>query len=217
MSPTKLLRTFLVLVTAMVLVLLLVSKTSSIQNEEAIIPLLPSFAASLKEKPDEESELKLFFAEVNAPEVQVQGSEPPVQETEPLTQQEQIEVYIQEAVSLYPNLSVNIVNAIIWRESRYDPNAKNYNGTCVGLMQLSTKWHSKRAQSLGVTNLYDPYGNILTGCDLLSELLKTYNLEMALMTYHGGYSYAQKHQAAGTTDQYTKDILNYASQLKGVT
>lgn len=217
MGRPKLLRTFLILVAVMVLVLLLVSKTTSIRNEETIVPLLPSFVASLKEEPNKESEPKLFFAEVDAPEVQAQESEPSVQETEPLTQQEQIEVYIQEAVSLYPNLFANIINAVIWRESRYNPNAKNYNGTCVGLMQLSIKWHSKRAQNLGVTNLYDPYGNILTGCDLLSELLKTYNLEMALMTYHGGYSYAQKYQAAGTTDQYTKDILNHASQLKEVT
>lgn len=217
MSRPKLLRTFIILVAAMVLALLLVSKTASIQNEETIVPLLPSFAASLKEKPDEEPEPKPFFTEDDAPEVQVQESETPVQEAELLTQKEQIEAYIQDAVSLYPNLSANIINAIIWRESRYNPNAKNYNGTCVGLMQLSTKWHSKRAQSLGVTDLYDSYSNILTGCDLLSELLESYNLEMALMVYHGGYSYAQQYQAAGTTDQYTKDILSYANQLKGVT
>lgn len=210
MSCPKLLRTFIILVSVMVLALLLVSKTTSIQNEETIVLLLPSFAASLKEKPDEEPEPKPFFAEDNTLEVQVQ-------ESELLTQKEQIEAYIQDAVSLYPNLSANIINAIIWRESRYNPNAKNYNGTCVGLMQLSTKWHSKRAQSLGVTDLYDSYGNILTGCDLLSELLESYNLEMALMVYHGGYSYAQQYQAAGTTDQYTKDILSYANQIKEVT
>lgn len=140
-----------------------------------------------------------------------------LEETEPLTEQEQIEQYILTVSSLYPNLGPELIHSIIWKESRYDPNAKNYNGTCVGLMQISTKWHTKRANSLGVTDLFDPYGNILTGCDLLSELLESCPLPMALMIYHGGYAYANNLYSQGIVDSYTIDILEHMSQMKGVT
>lgn len=210
MSRTKLLRTFLILLLTIVIALIIVYNSCSIQNEESITTLMPMFVEILEEPIINESVVPISIPELSL-------SEDLIQKTEPLTQQEEIELHIQNAVSLYSNLSINLVSAIIWRESRYDPNAKNYNGTCIGLMQLSTKWHSKRAQKLGVDNLYDPYGNILTGCDLLSELLNSYNLEMALMVYHGGYSYAEKYQVAGAIDQYTKDILSYAKQLEEVT
>lgn len=134
-----------------------------------------------------------------------------------LTLQGTIEQYILEIVDRYPNLEPELISSIIWRESRYNPSAKNYNGTCVGLMQVSTKWHTKRAYSLGVTDLTDPYGNILTGCDLLSELLDLYPLPMALMVYHGGTAYAHNLYSKGIVDDYTKDILFHAQQLKEVT
>lgn len=134
-----------------------------------------------------------------------------------LTQQEQIEQHILTVSSLYPSLEPELIHSIIWKESRYDPTAKNYNGTCIGLMQISTKWHTKRANSLGVTDLFDPYGNILTGCDLLSELLESYSLPMALMVYHGGYTYANNLYSQGIVDSYTSDILEHMSKMKGVT
>lgn len=215
MSRIKPLQTFLILLLAMIIAMVIAYASScSVQNDESILVLTPKFVKILKDPPTEETVVQSVILDSD-PEPII--SEQPVLKPKPLTQQEEIELHIQNVVSLYPNLSTNLINAVIWRESRYDPNAKNYNGACIGLMQLSTKWHSNRAQTLGVENLYDPYGNVLTGCDLLSELLESYSLEMALMTYHGGYSYAQKYQAAGTVDQYTKDILSYAKQLEGVT
>lgn len=210
MSRTKQVQTFLILLLTMIIAVVIVYSSCPVLDEEPGLEVAPTFVEISEDPPEEESDSKLIVLEVAVPEEI--AAEP-----KSLTQQEEIELHIQNIVSLYPNLSTNLINAVIWRESRYDPNAKNYNGTCVGLMQLSIKWHRDRAQKLGVKDLYDPYGNILTGCDLLSELLESYSLEMALMTYHGGYSYAQKYQEAGTIDQYTKDILSYAKQLEGVT
>lgn len=210
MSHIKPVKTFIILFLTILIAMIVAYKSCAVQNEESVYIPTPT-PVEILEQPSAKS--PKFPMVPQKPIV----SEAPNTEVVLLTQQEEIELHIQNAVSLYPNLSSNLISAVIWRESRYNPNAKNYNGTCVGLMQLSTKWHTKRAQSLGVTNLYDPYGNILTGCDLLSELLESYNLEMALMVYHGGYSYAQQYQAAGTTDQYTKDILSYANQIKEVT
>lgn len=210
MSRAKQVQTFLILLLTTIIAVAIVYSSCPVLDEEPGLELAPTFVEISEDPPAEESDSKLIVLEVAVPEEI--AAEP-----KPLTQQEEIELHIQNIVSLYPNLSTNLINAVIWRESRYDPNAKNYNGTCVGLMQLSIKWHRDRAQKLGVKDLYDPYGNILTGCDLLSELLESYSLEMALMTYHGGYSYAQKYQEAGTIDQYTKDILSYAKQLEEVT
>lgn len=210
MSRTKQVQTFLILLLTMIIAVVIVYSSCPVLDEEPGLEVAPTFVEISEDPPTEENDSKLIVLEVAVPEEKIE-------EPKSLTQQEEIELHIQNIVSLYPNLSTNLINAVIWRESRYDPNVKNYNGTCVGLMQLSIKWHSDRAQKLGVKDLYDPYGNILTGCDLLSELLESYSLEMALMTYHGGYPYAQKHQEAGTIDQYTKDILSYAKQLEEVT
>lgn len=212
MSHTKPPQTFLILLLTMIIAMVIVNNSCPAQNEEQILTLTPKFVKILKDPLTKKPTTQLI-----TPEPELAILEEVILKPKPLTQQEEIELHIQNVVSLYPNLSTNLINAIVWRESRYDPNAENYNGTCVGLMQLSTKWHSKRAQNLDVEDLYDPYGNILTGCDLLSELLESYSLEMALMTYHGGYSYAQKYREAGTVDQYTKDILSYAKQLEEVT
>lgn len=210
MSCTKLLQTFLILLLVANFSFITTYDLSCIKDEDPI-PTADSESVEILEEPMvKESKIPMIVLEPATSEVLIL-------EPRPLTQQEEIELHIQQVVSLYPNLSEDLISAIIWRESRYDPNARNYDGSCVGLMQVSTKWHTDRARNLGVEDLYDPYGNILTGCDLLSELLNSYNLETALMVYHGGYSYAQKYQSAGTIDQYTKDILSYAQQLKEVT
>lgn len=210
MSCTKLLQTFLILLLVVNFSFITTYDLSHIKDEDPIPTADLESVEILEEPMVKESKIPMIVLEPATSEVLIL-------EPRPLTQQEEIELHIQQVVSLYPNLSEDLISAIIWRESRYDPNARNYDGSCVGLMQVSTKWHTDRARNLGVEDLYDPYGNILTGCDLLSELLNSYNLETALMIYHGGYSYAQKYQSAGTIDQYTKDILSYAQQLKEVT
>lgn len=211
MSRTKLLRNFLILSLVIAIALIIGCSIRSIQNEEPAavetpVPLIAQEACIVEE----------LILPVQNPDPLTSEEPDPEPAPPPLTQMEKIELYVQNAVSLYPNLTVDLIDAVIWRESRYNPDARNYNGTCVGLMQLSTKWHSKRARALGVDNLYDPYGNILTGCDLLSELLNSYSLETALMVYHGGYSYAKSYRESGAVDQYTKDILSYANRSKEV-
>lgn len=210
MSCTKLLQTFLILLLVANFSFITTYDLSHIKDKDPIPTADLESVEILEEPMVKESKIPMIVLEPATSEVLIL-------EPRPLTQQEEIELHIQQVVSLYPNLSEDLIGAIIWRESRYDPNARNYDGSCVGLMQVSTKWHTDRARNLGVEDLYDPYGNILTGCDLLSDLLNSYNLETALMIYHGGYSYAQKYQSAGTIDQYTKDILSYAQQLKEAT
>ena len=58
--------------------------------------------------------------------------------------------------------------AIVEAESSGKADARN--GGCIGLMQVYEKYHKDRMKRLGVTDLYDPYSNILVGTDILMEL-----------------------------------------------
>lgn len=116
--------------------------------------------------------------------------------------------YVDEIVnSFYPELDPECVKAIIYCESCYDPTAYNANTNVIGLMQISPKWHTQRAKSLGVNDLYDPYGNILVGCDILNELTQQYGFEYALNFFAGGYPYA---------NAYLNCESPYISELKDI-
>lgn len=96
---------------------------------------------------------------------------------------------------IYPGLDSDYVKAIIYRESRYDPNAYNVTTGATGLMQISPKWHTQRAKNLGVNDLYDPYGNVLVGCDILNEVMeKSGSFEYAINFFAGGYPYANAYR-----------------------
>ena len=89
------------------------------------------------------------------------------------------------------------------------------NGASAGYMQVQEQHHSDRMERNGVTDLMDPHGNFLVGCDYLAELIgKDRGLEWALMAYNGGPTYANKMAKAGKTSQYAKDVLNYMNELK---
>lgn len=94
----------------------------------------------------------------------------------------------------YPNIDPDRVCAIIYHESRFDPNARNEKTGVEGLTQINPKWHSKRAEKLGVTNLYSPYGNILVCFDILNELAEDNGIDYALNFFAGGYPYANRYQ-----------------------
>ena len=104
-----------------------------------------------------------------------------------------------------------LLQAIIFYESSNRQDVSN--GTCVGLMQVCTKWHTERAESLNV-DLYDSYGNVLTGTDYLAELYDEYeNITTALMVYHGESDALIKAEN-GQTSTYVNNIMNLYLKLK---
>lgn len=132
-----------------------------------------------------------------------------------LTHEERIDMMVETVCESYPAVDPSVVKSMIWHESRYDPNAKNYNGTCVGLMQVSTRWHADRAQRLGVSDFFDPYSNILLGVDYLSELIEKYNDPyLALMVYNMGDGKALKLYRQGKTTRYSRSVMNRANELQ---
>lgn len=134
---------------------------------------------------------------------------PPV---EPLTA---IEQDVLDICKHYPNVYPELVHSIIWYESRYNSSSVSKSG-CVGLMQVSPKWHKERAARLGVTDLYDQYGNILVGVDYLNDLYR-YNgedWELALMLYSMDNKKARQLHALGMTTTYVNSVLSRAYELR---
>ena len=104
--------------------------------------------------------------------------------------------------------------AVIWKETNFR-NIRGDGGDSYGYMQVQPRWHSERMDRYGVTDLMDPYGNFLVGCDYLAELAaKDRGIEWALMAFNGGPSYANKMAKAEKVSKYAKDVLEYMNNLK---
>lgn len=110
-----------------------------------------------------------------------------------------------------------IVIGVIERESDFRPGRMGDSGKSYGLMQVMKKWHVKRMEKLGVTDLSEPFQNVLVGIDYLDELIDRGNgIEWALMAYNGGPSYANKKAAAGIVTKYAVGVMEYARNLQRV-
>ena len=128
-----------------------------------------------------------------------------------LTEEQTIDGYIEDICKSY-HMDAALVKSIVWHESRYNPNAKT--GSCVGLMQISTRWHAERAHKLGVTNFYDPYGNILIGVDYLSDIFENYkDPALVLMMYNMDNAKALELYNQGEISGYAKSVLKRAKDL----
>ena len=115
-----------------------------------------------------------------------------------------------QVAELYP-ICPELLQAMVFYESSNNMSAKN--GSCVGYMQVSTKWHADRAKKLGVS-IRDGYGNILVGTDYLYELCKKYgDVALALMVYHGEND-AEEKEARGEISDYARKILHLSEKLE---
>ena len=124
---------------------------------------------------------------------------------------EELEFYI-ERVCEPVNICPELVEALIEKESSYNPKAVN--GDCIGLMQISERWHRERLEEFGVTDLTDPFDNILVGVDYLRELFEKYeDPGMVLMVYNGD-SRAAKLQETGELSEYAEWILERSAELE---
>lgn len=139
----------------------------------------------------------------------------PQEDPEPETEQECIERYVDDICELYDAIDPAIVKAIIWQESRFEPTCVGDGGYSIGLMQVSTRWHMERAYSLGVTDLSDPYGNILVGVDYLNDLLKNNDdLGLALMLYNMNHRDAYNLYKSGKLSSYARTVLAKAEEYR---
>lgn len=125
--------------------------------------------------------------------------------------QEELEEYI-EAICEPRHICPELIEATIERESRWNPEAVN--GDCIGLMQISERWYRERMERLGVTDLFDPYDNILVGVDYMAELFERYeDPGTVLMVYHGEKNAIEKASSGGISG-YADWILTRSAELE---
>ena len=116
---------------------------------------------------------------------------------------------IGAAYSLCPEL----LQAVAWHESHYDEDAEN--GGCIGLMQVSERWHRDRMARLQVADLHDPEGNMLVAADYLAELFAQYeDIGMVLMVYSGDSGAEELALTGEGLSEYVEEVTEYACLLE---
>lgn len=129
-----------------------------------------------------------------------------------LTEQEQIELWVEE-ISADNNFDDCIAKAIVYHESRFDADAfsQSQGQSYYGLMQINPRWQKARMEELGVTDLQDPYSNLLVGIDYISDLAdSTGDTGYALMLYSMNNAAAKALYKQGKLNSYAKIILSTA-------
>lgn len=114
----------------------------------------------------------------------------------------------QEASSKY-GISVNLLKAVAKAESNFNANAQSHAGA-QGIMQLMPS----TSKSLGVTDPFDAYQNIMGGAKLLSQFINKYdgNTSLALAAYNAGPGNVAKYSGIPPfkeTQNYVKKVLSY--------
>jgi soluble lytic murein transglycosylase len=111
-----------------------------------------------------------------------------------------------------------LIKAVVWRESRFDPNARGAAGE-IGLMQIREAAAEEWAKAEGMSffshqHLYDPAKNVLAGTWYLGKLLRRYPrtdnpVVYALADYNAGRTHVlrwNKGIAATNSAQFLKQM-----------
>lgn len=114
---------------------------------------------------------------------------------------------INDASAKY-GVDPNLIAAVAFKESRYNPNAVSRIGA-EGIMQLKPK----TARYLGVTNSFDARQNVFGGVKYLRKLLDQFdgNVEYALAAYNAGPTLVAKVGPNATEEatEYVATITKY--------
>lgn len=121
------------------------------------------------------------------------------------------ETMINEIAEIY-ELEPTLIYALIEKESNFNEKAKN--GNCLGLTQINPNFQKERMERLGVTDIYEPYSNILVATDFLVELIDKYgSIENALTIYNMGNKGIELVKK-GKTSKYARSIVKRSEELK---
>ena len=107
-------------------------------------------------------------------------------------------------------IAPELLEAIIWKESRFQPAAVNR--SCKGLMQVNTGCHKKRMDRLGVSDIYDPEGNIAVGSDYLRELFEANEDTATVLELYNGDGSAAADQTRDSA--YAKKVMAISTALE---
>lgn len=121
---------------------------------------------------------------------------------------------IEDAADQY-DVESELIKAIIWAESSFNPNAVSNKGA-VGLMQLMPA----TARAMGFENFSDPEINIEAGVRYFKQLMVQFdgNAELALAAYNAGSRKVREYKGIPpfeTTRFYVKKVFEYYNGFKG--
>lgn len=106
---------------------------------------------------------------------------------------EKMQVYTYCVCKQY-GVRYDLVVALIEKESGYKFDKIGDDGHSIGYMQIYEECHRDRMERLNVTDLMNPYQNVLVGIDYLSELIERYGtIQDALAAYNYGEQGAKQH------------------------
>lgn len=122
---------------------------------------------------------------------------------------EDIRIYCEEE-GAKNNVAPAFLEGLAYCESGFNDHAVNKAGTCFGLCQIYKKFHIARMERLGVTDIYDRWGNIAVAADLLGELFEEYeDPGMVLLVYGGaGKATKKKYLETGKLPKWAQRIIN---------
>jgi soluble lytic murein transglycosylase-like protein len=108
--------------------------------------------------------------------------------------------------------------AVIKTESDFNPKAKNINdngSVDKGLMQINSI-HKKWCKELGITDLLDPYQNIIIGTELLSNLYNKYkDVHKTLIAYNMGENGLKRNLKVGRgSTNYSRKVISNINIIK---
>lgn len=117
------------------------------------------------------------------------------------------------------NVPVTLIIATIDKESEFNPNARSASNDS-GYMQVNDCNLKTLKDKFQITDIFDPYQNILGGTYLLSENLKAAggDINPGMMAYNMGLANAKKHWKNGTySSAYSREVyslyLMYEEQM----
>lgn len=132
----------------------------------------------------------------------------------PLSQDDIIGLIHHLSDTVYPDVDPYLVRAIVWKESRYKIDAVDPSGSYIGLMQIAESVHQDRMERLGVTDLFDPYQNIMVGMDLLNELYSRYEDTGLVLMKYNGQSNAMELFKQGKLTSYAESVMNKTEEFR---
>ena len=128
----------------------------------------------------------------------------------PTQSQSTVQQHIQAAAARY-GISNQLVDAVAWQESRYNPRARSSAGA-IGVMQLMPA----TARQLGVSNPHDVRQNVAGGAAYLRQQLERFgnNVPLALAAYNAGPGAVMKYGGIPPyreTQDYVRKIIRRMS------
>lgn len=151
-----------------------------------------------------------YITEPTEAELPTEAATEPVVALYDVPLDKELQLHIIETAEAH-GIDPAIIIAMARKESNYRANAMGDGGNSYGLLQVQLKWHRKRMQKLGCTDLLDPYQNVTVAVDYLAEQIDRYggSLEKGLTAYNRGHY-------AGKVTKYATSVIAMAERLEMV-